>query len=208
MNFVKIHRKYLIMSGVVWAVCFVIFVFAYIIIIGPQSSAKKILKNRLDQTRQDYDFAINAAEEQTKKQLGEQIENLHAKLNDFVADFEDSANLTFDLSQIAEEKKVTSFGSKVKSNRGVAAKKDDYKFISENRINITFNGDFKQFATFLNDLERHRPVLFVEKFTIIKPSGQQESGYQISLSVTAFVRKQQENKNADNTAGNVYGKKL
>ncbi|MBN1805547.1 MAG: hypothetical protein JW837_09865 [Sedimentisphaerales bacterium] len=209
MNFIKIHKKYFLTSAVVWAVSFVIFLFAYIIIIGPQKKHKKLIENRLDQTRQEYEFAIRAAEEKNKKQLNDQIENLHSKLNDFVADFEDSVNLTFDLSQIAEEKKVASFGSKVKSNRGVAVK-DEYKFISENKINITFTtGDFNQFATFLNALERHRPVIFVEKFTITRPSGhKEESSYQVNLNVTAFVRKQQENKTDNKNTEQVYGKEI
>lgn len=207
MNFVKIHKRYLLTSGVVWAVCFVIFIFAYVIIIGPQKNAKKLLESKLGEVRQDYEFALRAAEEETKKQLNEQIGSLYGKLNDFVADFEDSANLTFDLSQIAEEKKLTSFGSKVKSNRDIK-KKEDYKFIGENRINITFNGNFNQFATFLNALERHRPVIFVEKFVISRPSGHKDSGYQVNLYVTAFVRKQSETKTADKNAAKVYGKKI
>ena len=206
MNFIKIHKRYLLMSGVVWASCFVIFLLTYVIIIGPQKKTKKHIDNKLQKTRQDYEFALKAAEDKTKKQLNEQLQSLHSRLNDFVADFEDSANLTFDLSQIAEERKVTSFGSKVKSNRGITAK-DDYKFITENKSNITFNGNFKQFATFLNALERNRPVIFVEKFTITKSSGRKSSGYQVNLNVTAFVRKQHETKKADKEE-NVYGKKI
>jgi Tfp pilus assembly protein PilO len=207
MNIFKVHKKYFLMSAVVWAVCFVIFLLAYILIIGPQKNAKKLLESKLDEVRQDYEFALRAAEAKTKKQLNEQIESLRSGLNNFVADFEDSANLTFDLSQIAEEKQVTSFGSKVKSNRGVTAK-DDYKFINENKINITFNGNFNQFATFLNALERHRPVIFVEKFVISRPAGRKDSGYQVNLYVTALVRKQSETKTADKNEAKVYGKKI
>ena len=208
MNFIKVHKKYLIMSAVVWAVCLVLFFITHIFIIGPQKSSKKLIENRLAEKRKIYEFAIKAAKGETKIQLNKQIESLDRKLKDFVADFEDSANLTFDLSQIAEEKKVTSFGSKVKSNRGLAAKKDGYQFISENKIDITFTGNFNQFATFLNALERHRPVIFIEKFTLVPSSGRKDSGYRVNLNVTAFIRKQQDSETADKSTTQVYGKKI
>jgi Tfp pilus assembly protein PilO len=207
MNFFKIHKKYFFMSAVVWAVCVVIFLVAYIFIIRPQKSSKEHVENKLAEKRKIYESAIKAAQGETKIQLNEEIENLHNKLKDFVADFEDSANLTFDLSQIAEEKKIASFGSKVKSNLGLKTK-DEYKFISENEINITFTGNFNQFATFLNNLERHRPVIFVEKFSLIRSSGSKDSSYRINLNVTAFVIKQQDSETANKSTTQVYGKKI
>jgi Tfp pilus assembly protein PilO len=208
MNFIKVHKKYLLMSAVIWAVCLVIFLIAYVFVIGPQKSSKRLIENKLAEKRKTYEFAIKASQDETKIQLNEQIESLHNELKDFVADFEDSASLTFDLSQIAEEKEVASFGSKVKSNRGIAVKKDNYKFINENKINITFTGNFNQFATFLNALERHRPVIFIEKFSLIPSSGQKDSGFRVNLNVTAFVRKQQDSGTANKSTTQVYGKKI
>ena len=207
MNFIKVHKKYLITSGVIWAACLVLFLLAYMFIVRPQKNSKKLVETKLAEKKQVYDSAIRAAKEETKIRLNEQIESLRSRLQDFVADFEDSVNLTFDLSQIAEEKKVASFGSKVKSNRGIAKKKDSNKYIQENQINISFNGNFNQFATFLNALERHRPVIFVDKFTLTR-SARDESVFLVNLSVISFVRKQQEVKTADNNTAQVYGKKI
>ncbi len=198
MTFSKIHKKYLITSGIIWVACFVIFLLAYMFIVRPQKISKRLLERKFNEKKQVYESAVRAAQKETKIRLNEQIESLQNRLKDFVVDFEDSANLTFDLSQIAEEKKIASFGSKVKSNRGIT-ETADYKYIRENHINISFIGDFNQFATFLNALERHRPVIFVDKFTITQ-SGRENSAYQISMNVVSFVRKQQ-----DDT---IHGKRL
>jgi Tfp pilus assembly protein PilO len=206
MTFIKTHRKYLLASGIIWAACFVIFMLAYMLILRPQKNSSKLIEEKLAEKKQLYKSALNAAREETRIQLKEQIESLQNRLKDFVVDFEDSANLTFDLSQIAEEKKIALFGSKVKSKRGLQMS-DEYKYICENNINISFTGDFNQFATFLNTLERHRPVIFVDTFTITR-SGREDSGYQISLNVTAFVKKQQDSKTADEDPAQVYGKKI
>jgi len=207
MNFFKVHKKYLIASGVIWAICFVIFLFAYLFIVRPQKNTKRLVESRLAEKQQIYESAFRAAQEETKISLNEQIESLQNRLKDFVVEFEDSANLTFDLSQIAEEKKVASFGSKVKSNRGITRNKDEYKYIHENQINISFTGDWNQFATFLNTLERHSPVIFVDKFTITR-AGQDESVFRVNLNVAAFVRKQQDDETASKNTGQVYGKKI
>ena len=207
MNFIKIPKKYLIASGVIWAAYFVIFLLAYMFIVKPQKNSKRLVESRLAEKQQVYESALRAEQEETKIRLNEQIESLQNRLKDFVAEFEDSANLTFDLSQIAEEKKVASFSSKVKSNRGITRNKDEYKYIHENQINISFTGDWNQFATFLNTLERHRPVIFVDKFTITR-AGQDESVFRVNLNVAAFVRKQQGDETAKENTGNVYGKKI
>ena len=207
MNFIKVPKKYLIASGVIWAAYFVIFLLAYMFIVRPQKNSKRLVESRLAEKQQVYESALRAEQEETKIRLNEQIESLQNRLKDFVAEFEDSANLTFDLSQIAEEKKVASFGSKVKSNRGITRNKDEYKYIHENQINISFTGDWNQFATFLNTLERYRPIIFVDKFTIAR-SGQDESVFRVNLNVAAFVRKQQDSKTADKDPAQVYGKKI
>ncbi len=213
MSFMKTHKKYLMTTGVIWAVCSVVFLLAYILVLGPQKNLEKRIENKLTESKQVYESALRAAQKETKIRLNEQIERLQTRLGDFVIDFEDSANLTFDISQIANEKKVASFSIKSKDSRG-SSTKSEAKYIRENHIVISFIGDFNQFATFLNALERHRPVLLVDKFSITR-SGQDDSGYQVSLNVAAFVKKQQsegllseDGKTADKGPMKLYGKKI
>ena len=84
-----------------------IFLLAYMFIVRPQKNSKKLIESRLAEKKQVYKSALRAAHEETRIRLNEQIESLQNRLKDFVAEYEDSVNLTFDLSQIAEEKKVT-----------------------------------------------------------------------------------------------------
>lgn len=213
MTFIKTHKKYLTTAGLIWAACFVMFLLAYMLVLGPQKNYKKRIENKLLQRKQVYESALRVAQKETKIRLNEQIERLQSRLKDFVIDFEDSGNLTFDISQIANEKKVASFSSKVKKSGGLSTI-PDYKYIYENHIVVSFIGGFNQFATFLNALERHRPVIFVDKFTITR-SGQDNSVYQVSLNVAALVKKQQskgplseDDKTADKRQAQVYGTKI
>jgi Tfp pilus assembly protein PilO len=188
------YSRYFKTVGSVWGGCLVVLVLAYMLLIGPQKKLRQQAERELAEKKQMYHSVIKAAQEETKTQLNEQIEELRSRLKDFVTDFEDSATLTFDISQIANDKQVESFRIKNKdsrrgSGRGSAA--SERKYIDENRLVASFSADFNQFATFLNALERHQPVVFVDKFTITR-SKDNDSAHKVSMDLAFFVKKRQE----------------
>jgi len=204
--FIKIYRKYLTRAAIVWAACLVLFVLAYILVLGPQKSGRKRLESTLAEKKELYEFAQIATQEQTKIRLNEQIEGLRDTLKNFVVDLDDSANLTFDIGRIANEEDVSSFSIKNKDKQGIS-EIPDCNNICENHIDISFIAGFNQFATFVNALERHQPVLFVNELTISR-SNKGESTYQVSLDIAAFVRKQQEKEIADQSPAPDFGSKI
>ncbi len=195
MAFIETHKKYLTKAALGWAVCLVVFLLAYMAVLRPQCINKKRLDGALTEKKESYEAAHAAAQESTKTQLHEQIRQLQERLRDFVIDFEDSTNLTFDIGQIASEKKVGSFSVKNKDKRGGSPVPESGS-IGENHLDVSFIAGFQQFATFVNSLERHRPVLFVSGFTI-SLSNKNNSSYEVTLDVTAFVKKPPETETAD-----------
>lgn len=190
MSFVQTYKKYFTTIGLIWAGCFILFIFAYMIVLAPQRKNKKEVENRLSETKRMHDSAINAAKEETKIKLNEEINNLRSKVKDFIIEFEESPNLTFDISQLAKENKVDSFNIKTQEQRRGSAQVD-LKYLRENNINISFEGDFNQFATLLNALERHRPVVFIDNFKITR-SREVNVGHKASMNLAVLVRKRQE----------------
>lgn len=188
----SVYRKYFTKVALVWAGCFVLFFFAHMLMLAPQKKSKEWLEKRLTGKKQIYSSALKAAQQETRIQLTEQIEHLRNRLKNFVIDFEDSANLTFDISRIANEKEVTSFSIETKDDGGRSAATSDYDHIFESRIDISFlTADFNQFAALLNALERHRPVIFVDRFAITR-SERGSSDHQVNMSLAVFVRKKQD----------------
>ena len=185
----SIYRKYFTTVALIWTGCFVLFLFVYVLVLAPQRKSKKQIEKQLAERKQVYNSALKAAQEKTKIRLNEQIEHLRSGLKDFVIDFGDSANLTFDISQIASEKKVDSFSIRTKDDRGNRAI-PKCNYIRESHIDISFTGGFSQFATFLNALERRRPVIFVDKFAITR-SDEGDSDHRVSMSLAIFVKKRQ-----------------
>ena len=186
----RAYKKYFKMVALVWAGCFVLFFIAYILVLAPQGKNKKHIETQLIDKKQTYDSALRAAQQETRARLNKQIEHLRNKLNGFVIDFEDSADLTFDISQIANRQKVASFSIKNK-DKFSGSKILNYNYITENHIKVSFAAGFNQFAAFLNTLERHHPVVFIDKFTITQ-ARQNDSEPKIDMDLTVLVTKQQE----------------
>jgi Tfp pilus assembly protein PilO len=189
-TFIKSYKNYLTKAAIIWAACLVLIVLAYIFFLGPQINSRKRLENELAGKKQKYEAAKMAAREQTKARLNEEIKGMRSTLKDFVVDLKDSANLTFDIGKIANEEEVSSFSISNKNKQGISDI-PDCNTIGESHIDIGFIAGFNQFATFVNALERHQPVLLVNEFRISR-SNRDKTTYQVTLDVAAFVRKQQE----------------
>lgn len=185
-----IYKKNLMTMALIWAGCFILIFLAYMLVLVPQGTNKQDIENDLAKTERLYQFALKAAEEGTKIQLKKQIEGLQGKLGDFVVDSEGSANLTFDIGKIAREQNIDSFSIEAKGQSAISDI-PNCTYIGESQIDISFTGQFNQFVIFLNTLERHRPVIFVDGFTVTRSRGQDKLEHQASLNVAVFVKKKQ-----------------
>lgn len=185
----SIYRKYLTTIGLVWAGCFVLFLFVYMLVLSPQEKSEREVEKRLAETKQMYSSILKMVQKETKIRLDEQMERLRDRLGNFVTDFGSSAALTFDISQIANEQKLASFGIRT-GDKGRSSAIPGCNYICENRVDISFTAGFNQFATFLNVLERHRPAVFVDGCTITR-SDRDGSGHKVSMNLAVFARKQQ-----------------
>jgi hypothetical protein len=63
--------------------------------------------------------------------------------------------------------------------------------LQENYIETAFTSDFLQFASFLNALERHHPVIFVDRFKISYGDHGGMSN-KADMTLSYFVRKKQD----------------
>lgn len=139
------------------------------------------------ETRLLYESVHQATKENAKTRLIGQIEGLRNRMEDFVVDYNDLANLTFDISRMATEEKLISFGMKTRSDFSPSAVSEN-KHLCENQIDLSFTAGFNQFARFMSALERHRPAVCVDKFSISR-SGRDHRQHQVSMNLAVFVRK-------------------
>jgi len=176
--------------GLVWTASLVVFVLVYFFIFAPQVKIKSQLVNEANEKKQIYEASINAANEDAKKKLADELDALKTRLNDYAVESEDSANLTFDISRIAADKQLSDFTVKTVDPIKETGKLG-VKNLQENGIGVSFSSDFRQFAFFLNALERHRPVVFIDRFKVSRQD-KNEGSNAVDMSISIFVKKRPE----------------
>jgi len=191
----SIHKKYFTMIGLIWSACLIVFFFVYLLVLVPQSQAKKDVARRLAEQKDAYHAGLEAAKEENQARLRGQVSDLHSRLKDFVIDFGDAANLTFDISRTARKQEIGSFSIKSRDTRE-SSNTADSGSISVHHLDVSFTAGFHQFAAFVNALERHRPALLVDTFAITR-SEQLEAdaqgplrGHQAKLNLAVLVKNQ------------------
>jgi hypothetical protein len=182
----SVYTRYFKTVALTWAGCLVLFCLAYMVLLAPQRKEKKRVAEEFAEKKQTLEAIEELTHEETRIRLNKQVQQLRDKLDDFLIDSERSADLTFDISRIASDKEVSSFRIKSKDKRG-GAELPDRRHISETQIAVAFTARFNQFAAFINTLERHRPVVFVDRFKITR-SKQENSANKVSADLTVLVR--------------------
>jgi hypothetical protein len=183
----SIYRKYFKIGIIFWSACFIVLLFGYFVVLAPQERLRRTTERKLDETKRLAQSAREAALERNKNLLLEKLSNSGKRLKDFVIEQENTANLTFDIGRISSDVKLKSFSSNFTGSEGTI-KTDNYKHIIARQINVNFNSSFNKFAIFLNTLERSRPVIFVDTFSIIQ-SGESGLGHKVDMKLAVLEGK-------------------
>jgi len=183
----KARNRYLIVLAVAWGPCLLAAAASYAVILRPQLDHRQELEALVASSKERYTRAIDAAKEKDQSRLLEQVESLHHRISDFVVSLADTPDLSFKIGTLAHETKLTSFGMRPANKSGPEAG-PDFERIAEKHLDMTFAGEFRHFAAFLNALERHHPVLFVETFAISRPMDK-DSQPQANMEVAVLVEK-------------------
>jgi Tfp pilus assembly protein PilO len=183
-----IHKygKYLTTVGVAWGICALLLLGFYLFFVSPQNKARKQISRELAEKQQACESAEKAATEENKKRLAAQIENFRKSLESFVLDGRHSTDLTFDISRIANDRRVSSFSIGPRTDK-TNPKLFGCSYISEEGLKIAFNAPFNDFAALLNDMERHSPVIFIDDFTITRAKAG-DSLHQADMTLAVFVK--------------------
>jgi hypothetical protein len=184
-------KKYLKTTALAWAACFILFGCLYMMLLAPQISEKNKIQKELDEKQTIFNSALQASRKDTKIRMENEIGDLRSNLGRFVIDTEDLANLIFDISQMAKDKQVRSFSIESKDEKS-SSRVPNCQLLGHNRIDLSFTSDFKLFATMLNSLERNKPFVFVDKFSIRQSSSQAQTTPDVRMNLSVFVKEEQD----------------
>jgi len=180
-------KKYVSAVGVFWAVSLAALLVYYVILVRPRAVILRDIKAKHQLKMQKWQLAQECGKIENKNQIREKLHFHRGKLDSYVADAARASGLVFEISKIAGDVGVSDFVYKYRDNSQSGSSKKEQQNISEGRINVTFTGNFVQFANFINRLERHKPAIFVDRFVITR-SEKSDSKHEAQLALTFFVR--------------------
>lgn len=191
----SIYGIYFKFGIIFWAVCFVILLLGYLAVLSPQEHLRDATNRKFTETKNLAQLAREAAQEKNKKLLFDKLSKSGEKLNAFVIEQENAANLTLEIGQISSKVKLGSFSSAFTSGEGTL-RTENYKYIIQRQIDVNFNSSFNKFALFLNTLERRQPVVFIDTFSITR-SEEVGTGNKVNMKLAVLVGKNDEAKGVD-----------
>jgi hypothetical protein len=164
----KVRDKYLLIMAAVWGPCLALAAGFYTLVLRPQINDRRQLDVQVAQAQAHYTRAVEAAKPEGQARLMEELDRLDRRTADFLVRFEETPDLAFEIGRLAHESRLESFGMKPTGTRAPETLPAG-EYIGEKRVNVSFSAGFTRLAAFLNALERHQPVIFVETFTIHRP---------------------------------------
>jgi len=183
--------KYLKTAAFVWSCCIVVFVLVFLLILLPHSKKKIYFEGKYREIEGSAVEAFLAAQEQTKIRLNEHIDKLNERLGDFVIDPGSTSNLTYEISGISNEIGLSSF-QVAPMSESVAAL-EDCQYVSGQLYHVSFTASFSKFAAFINALERYKPFIFVDTFSITR-SRQDNLDHDVQIQLAILVAKNEKAK--------------
>ena len=166
-------RQYLKLIGLVWGGFLILIGGIYMAVIRPQIQSQQLIEKRIQTAQTRYDRAVEAAKSENLDRLSASVDRFECRARDFLMMAEDAPNLAFEVSRLADEAALDGFSMFPKLHYA-KGRRSEHSRICAKYLDINFKVNFIRFASFLNALERNRPVLFVERFSIKRPTSQDD----------------------------------
>ena len=186
---IPVSRKYIITAASVCVGGLALLGLLHLFVVGPKVAVADELENQISAKKAEYKTVTEIANSSAKEALERKFKTVCDRFDSFVIEHSGVGSLALDIKQIAGEISVEDFSSKNKTIRSYE-KIGRRERIEAGRILVKFKGSFVQFAEFVNKLERNKPVVLVDTFTIAR-SINAESKHSFSMALVFFVKKRQ-----------------
>jgi hypothetical protein len=190
-----IQKKYLAILATVWGCGFLALFAFHLCLVLPQNEIFAFLQEKLQKKQLELNDTKFANKEEIRAAWQQKIDTLADKLADFVAEPNVLDKLAFTMSKIAGEIKVDGYTSRDTSGE-LYSKIPNFKYTGQAETSISFNGTFSKLAKFINTLERSKPVIFIDSFTITK-SQASTTEHKANILLKVLVRIPQHEQPAD-----------
>jgi len=184
--------KYAIITLSVWAVSVVVIGGGYVLLYQPQKLELAQVRKQSSESQAELEKAQVAAQDQTKEKMKLRCEETSRLISGFSTRPDKMTELVFQVGQIANDLHLAEFSSKNEKRKDQSTVEKS-KALEEGWLNVEFFATFNQFAEFVNRLERHCPVVFVEEVSFRRGTSKGK-GHAVSLRLSFLAEKDADDK--------------
>jgi hypothetical protein len=153
-----IRKEILVGAGIVFALLCLCAALLYLSLVRPRAIEKASVDSEFSARQTELD---SLSADRMKGLLG-QAEKKRAELKSYVVLSGLQGELSIRLRTLASTNKLDAFSVKETSSPA----SQELTYISEQRMRITFTGDYIGFARFVRALENNQPLVFVDGFKV------------------------------------------
>jgi hypothetical protein len=167
----------------VWGLCLAALLVGHFVLVAPRGRAVADSQARIEQAVERFALLRKARSQPEQDRLAAEQQELERRLADYVFTAEQVSELDFELRRLAEKNNLREFSSRhVRTTPKVGPVQ--LKKIVQRDLLLSFKSTFSEFLQFVNELERHSPIVIVDTFT---PSATRDSGGLLSCTLEASV---------------------
>jgi hypothetical protein len=183
----SLYRGYLKITAIVWGGCLAVFLLVFILVIKPQGKLRIDTESKYNDIKIQVEDAITFSQEKNRERLIKQVADMNSLLGDFLFRPVDAGNLAFEISRISSNIGLVGFGISGTGNERLSLY-DGCQYLYTRRIQVSFTAGFNKFAAFVNALEKHRPVIFINSFSISRSQQENATG-KVDMELAVLIGK-------------------
>ena len=173
---------YPLIAGIVWAACMGLVVLSPTLLSGAQGMTVEQARQALLESQEQLAIAKKSSGEKAKQQLNARLAETKQSLSAFSCPYPDESKLIFQIGQMAHTLQLENFTTRFPGNapEKILEKENRTK---EGWLTVEFDADYLKTIAFVNSLERHKPILFVESIHLRRnPDNHQTASVRMMLS--------------------------
>lgn len=179
------EKHFMVKAAAIWGVCALAVTVFYLGVVFPSQRSVEQVSSRLDGITRRYEQASESVRSRRLEEMRRQVILRQEELAKYMVAGDAARDNASRISQIAERAGIKGYSTRYRGSC-LTTELGNCVHVGISRIDISWEGDFEQFARMVNELERHRPVIFVDGFVISRPDNPAE-GCQIAVSLVIFV---------------------
>jgi hypothetical protein len=172
----------------IWIVSVAVLALIYFVVVFPIYLAVNHKEIEVAKMSEDVDRIRIYVSDQNFKRVQEQARDLTGGLDGFVSNGLMATRCTYVISDIAGKTGASDFTTKQKTPKALS-QIQNCQMLKAAHVEVSCKGSYLKFLNLINEYERSRPIVLIDKFSItVFDDGQNE----INMSLLVLVDKQDE----------------